>query len=496
MNNFKRYGAILALLMLVCAFPAGVQAVTLDTSGTCTPDKGAYVCNDGAFQFVKAGWATKPVFAIEMKNQCSLVNRDGYMPGWGGGGVKFEVVSIIGRYNYDTGWTQEKIIHQGVEIIVETMTCAKNPWAYGYNAAGCSAPTIQNTVQYCGGPVPLGGPFPLSVQYMSGDLLAALQEWDKHRNDTDPLANWDPYATPSSYSVLQITSPTSGASIGEHAASFPLSLQNLPATPPGGVAKKVLMRWQRAQEVPEWQGDIHIPPGTYDWFTFTGPPSEAWSKSFPLTVAVEPGYFAGKPGHYRVQVKLANETWWSDWRSFWIGQPTVDAKKLSKTPAMVAVKKNALSAKMPAAAIKSQGTKGQVASSTKMAIKQAVVVVEGLGYKPTPTKPGDQVDLMITFKNKGEVASSADLKYSVSCIVKSGGPACAVASTTRAINKSIPAGQTYYVELDGATPAKAGTYEVTVKPVGGAADSGKTITIDVGLKIKPTKGAVTPVKKQ
>jgi hypothetical protein len=327
----------------------------------------------------------------------------------------------------------------------------------------------------------------------------ALRNWDDHKDDLDPLAGWDPYGTPPSYSNLKITSPTSGAAIGEHAASFILSLSGLPYVPPGGVAKKVLMRWQRAQELPEWQGDIHIPAGTYDWFPFTGPP-DAWSSQFPLTVAVEPGYFAGKPGHYRLQVKLASETWWSDWRTFWIGQPTFDAKKLTKTPALVAVKKNALSAKMPAAAIKSQGTKGQVASSTKMAkqvtLKQAVVVVDSLGYKPAPTKPGNQVDLMILFKNKGEVASSADLKYSVSCTVKSGGPACAVASTTRAINKSIPAGQTYYVELDGATPAVAGTYEVTVKPVGGAADNGKTITIKVGFTLKPTKGVITPTKRQ
>jgi hypothetical protein len=499
MNNLKRCFTVLIFLMLVFAVPVWVHGVTLDRSGTCTPDKGAYVCNDGAFQFIKAGWATtKPVFVIEMKNQCSLVRRDSYMPGWGGGGVKFETVSIIGRYNYDTHFTQEKIIHQGAEIIVVSMTCANNPWAYGYSAAGCSAPTIQNTVQYCGGPVPLDGPFPLSVRYLSSDLLAALQNWDKNRDATDPLAGWDPYGTPPGYSGLKITAPASGASIGEHAASFTLTLQNLPS---GGLAKKVLMRWQRAQEVPEWQGDIHVPPGTYDWFTFTGPPSEAWSNQFPLTVAVEPGPFAGKPGHYRLQVKLASETWWSDWRSFWIGQPTFDVKKLSKTPALVAMKKNSLSAKMSITPVKGQVTKGgQVASSAKMTkqvtLKQAVVVVDSLSYRPAPTKPGNQVDLMITFKNKGQAASSADLKYSVSCIVKNGGPACAVAATTRAINKSIPAGQAYGFTLAGATPAVVGTYEVTVKPVGGAADSGRTVTINVAPTLKPTKGTLTPVKKR
>jgi hypothetical protein len=105
------------------------------------------------------------------------------------------------------------------------------------------------------------------------------------------------------------------------------------------------------------------------------------------------------------------------------------------------------------------------------------------------------VDLIITFKNKGLVASSADLKYTVSCTVKSGGPGCAVASSTRSINKSIPAGQTHSITLAGATPAVAGTYEVTVKPEGGAVDSGKTITINVGLKVTP-KGIIKPTQRQ
>ena len=330
---------------------------------------------------------------------------------------------------------------------------------------------------------------------MPGDLLAALKNWDDHKDDDDPLADWDPYGAPPGSSALKITSPASNASIGEHAASFTLSLQNLPSTPPGGIAKKVLIQWQRAQEVPEWQGDIHVPAGTYDWFPFTGPP-DAWSTAFPLTVAVEPGYFAGKPGHYRVQVKLANETWWSPWRYFWIGQPTYDFKKVKQTSSMAAMKKSAMSAKMQGT-IKSRGTAASATQAAKpMTLKKASVVVESLGYKPAPTTPGKMVDLIITFKNKGLAASSPDLKYSVSCVVKSGGPACAVASTTRSINKAIPAGQTHSVTLAGATPAVAGTYEVTVKPEGGAVDSGKTITINVRVKVKPTKGTLTPIKRQ
>ncbi len=498
MNHFKRYFTVLVFLMLVFALPAWVQGVTLDTSGTDTCSPG-YVCNGGAFQFKGTDWY-KPgkVFFIDFTHQCSGVCLQQYMPGWGGGGVNFQIVTIHGEYDYDTGSTHEQIKHQGKIIIEETLKCAKNPWAYGCVAAGCGQATVVNKVTINGKSVSLDPPYPLSVRYMSGDLLMAIQNWDIHKDDPDPLADWDPYGTPDGYSALKITSPASNASIGEHAASFTLALQNLPSVPPGGLAKKVLMRWQRAQEVPEWQGDIHIQPGTYDWFPFTGPP-DAWSTQFPLTVAVEPGYFAGKPGHYRVQVKLANETWWSPWAFFWIGQPTFNVKKLSQNTTMASLKKNMMTAKMQGT-MKSKGTKGQVASSTKMTkqvtLKQAVVVVESLGYKPAPTKPGDQVDLIITFKNKGLVASSADLKYSVSCTVKSGGPACAVASTTRPINKAIPGGQTHSITLAGATPAKAGTYEVTVKPEGVAVDSGKTITIEVKIKLKPTKGVITPTKRQ
>jgi len=493
MNNFKRYCTILVLLMLIFAFPAWVQGVTLDTSGTCEP---GYVCNSGAFQFLGTKWYD-PHFSIDLNHQCSGVNLNQYMPGWGGGGVDFKVVKIHGEYNYDTGFTKEKLIHEGKVIIEETLYCAKNPWAYG-SEAGCGAPTIKNNVIVCTVPVPLQGPFPLSVRYLPNDLLMALRQWDEKKNEPDPLADWDPYGTPDGYSALKIISPASNAIIGEHVSSFTLALQNLP---PANAAKKVLMQWYYLKEIPAgWQGDIYMSESTYDWYPFNGPPS-AMSTAFPLTVAVEPGYFAGKPGRYRVQVKLESETWWSPWRNFWIGQPTFTAGKFKKIETMAAkTEKKMITAKM-LGPMKSQGTGGPAASSTKVAkqvvtLKKAVVVVESLAYKPAPTTPGKMVDLIITFKNKGLADSSASLKYSVSCIVKSGGPACAVASSTRSINKAIPAGQTHSITLAGATPAVAGTYEVTVKPEGGAVDSGKTITINVGLKIKPTKGTLTPTKRQ
>jgi hypothetical protein len=131
-----------------------------------------------------------------------------------------------------------------------------------------------------------------------------------------------------------------------------------------------------------------------------------------------------------------------------------------------------------------------------MTLKQAAVVVEGITYTPLPAIAGSPVDLLVTFRNKGQTDSSAPLKYSVSCTVKSGGPACLVPSSTRSINASIPAGKTYTITLAGSNPAVIGKYEVTIKPEDGSADSGKTITIDVGLKIKPTKGTLAPTKKQ
>lgn len=490
MNHFQRYSMVLVLAMLAFALPVQVQGVTLDTTGTDTCSPG-YVCNDGAFKFLGTHWY-KPgkAFSVDFTHQCSAVCLQQYMPGWGGGGVNFQTVKIHGEYDYDNGSTYEKITHNGQIIIEERMTCAKNPWAHGADA-GCGQAAIVNKVTINGRSVTLDPPYPLSVRYMPGDLFMALHNWDKNKDAPDPLADWDPYGTPSGYSSLKITTPANEQIIGEHAASFTLTLQNLPSS-----SQKVLMVWQRAQELPEWQGDIHIQPGTYDWFPFTGP-SETWSTSFPLTVAVEPGFFAGKPGHYRVQVKLSNETWWSAWKYFWIGQPTYDSQKLLKSnAAMAAIKKNSLSTKMATGQQKIigvEGAKAPVVVNAPTMIKMPAVIVNSVSYKPAPTKPGNMVDLIITFKNKGQASSSANLKYSVNCGVKSGGPACVVASKTYPINKSIPAGQTYQLTLTGSTPALAGKFEVTVKPEGGTADSGRTITIDVGPKIEATK--VKAIKK-
>lgn len=504
MNNFKRYFTVLVFLMLIFVLPSGVQGETLEMRGTlrCNP---GYVCNTGFFQLIGTKWE-RPLFSISFKHYCAAVNQiDGYMPGWGGKGEDWKLVTIQGEYNYDTRLTVEKIIHEGKVVIQETLYCNRNPWVWG--PGYCNYPTnIVNLVTVCNDPswpVPLHGPYPLSIQYLPSDLFVALREWEKNKETPDPLAKWDPYAKPDGLptSKLYINSPNRDQVIDKNAASFYLIIEGIPSVPPGGLNRKVLMRWEGLQEIPAgWNKDIYNPEVSYDWYPFNGPPF-AWASKSPLifTVAVNPGYFAGKPGRYRVQVKLDNETGWTSRTPFWIGPPTFKAGELKKIEAMaMQTQKKVMSAKM-GGVIKSQGTPAstKVAKEAKhgMTLKQAEVVVESLAYKPAPTKPGEMVDLIITFKNKGQVASNASLKYSVSCTVKSGGPSCAVASSTRPINKAIPAGQTHSITLAGATPAVAGTYEVTVKPEGGDDESDKTITINVGLEIKP-KGIIKPTKKQ
>ena len=503
MNNFKRYFTVLVFLMLIFVLPNGVQGVMLQQYGTMTCNPG-YVCNTGFFQLIGTKWE-RPLFSISFNHYCAAVNNmQGYMPGWGGTGEDWKLVKIQGEYNYDTRLTVEKIIHEGKVIIQETLYCNRNPWVWG--PGYCGAPTIVNQVTVCAGSqtVPLHAPYPLSLQYLPGYLFVALREWEKNKETPDPLANWDPSGKPDypvPTSKLHIDAPDSDQVIDKNAASFYLIIDGLPSVPPGAPKRKVLMRWEGLQEIPAgWNKDIYYAQATYDWYPFNGPPF-AWASNSPLivTVAMNPGYFAGKPGRYRVQVKLDNETAWTDWRPFWIGPPTIKAGDIKKIETMaMQTQKKVMSAKM-GIVTKSQGTPASTKVVTEakqgMTLKQAEVVVEDLDCKPASPTPGKMVDLIITFKNKGQAASSAALKYSVSCTVKNGGPSCPVASSTRSINKAIPAGQTHSITLAGATPAVAGTYEVTVKPEGGDDESDKTITINVGLEIKP-KGIIKPTKKQ
>lgn len=496
MNTYKRYVAVAIFLSVVCAFPAWVQGGpwgVLDRSGTCTdcdPNPG-YVCTPGSFQFLGTEYYPQyQSFVINLKGQCGYVaDMSKYLPGWGGGGYTPVPLDIRGEYDYNTKWAKETISQNGKILLEGNFQCAQNPWTNGAYQSGCTGKYINfSTKQPANFIHP---PYPKSAQYMPSELLVALHDWEKNKDKPDPLANWDPNAPPPGYSVLKITSPAPYASIDEHAPSFTLALEGLPHVPPGVLGKKILMRWQYLQEIPEgYHGDIYFPKGSYDWVPFDGPPA-ALSTSFPLTVPVEPGYFAGKPGRYRVQVKLESETWWSPWRSFWIGKKPAIYNNIDKEMAIESkanqTQMKKLSLQMKRGIAKAEGTGASATQvATGMKFKKANVVVETLAYKPAPATPGKMIDLIITFKNKGLAESSPDLKYSVTCTVKSGGPACAVASCTRSINKAIPAGKTHSVTLAGATPAVAGTYEVTVKPEGGSADSGMTITINVGLKIKPT----------
>ena len=92
----------------------------------------------------------------------------------------------------------------------------------------------------------------------------------------------------------------------------------------------------------------------------------------------------------------------------------------------------------------------------------SMVTIESVGFKPAPLVAGSAVDLILTFKNGGTAASDPNLKYTLGCRVKSGGP-CPVPNTTRLVSATgIAPGMTAGETLAGASPAKAGDYELTV----------------------------------
>ncbi len=127
-------------------------------------------------------------------------------------------------------------------------------------------------------------------------------------------------------------------------------------------------------------------------------------------------------------------------------------------------------------------------------IKMSKLVVESVGVKPVPTVQGNAVDLIVTFKNKGLAESNAETKYTISCVVKSGGPACPVPNVTRPVNKAVAAGQTHQVTLAGAGGAAVGVYDVNVKVEGEASGITATINVTSGVQLKPKKKAPAAVQ--
>ena len=116
------------------------------------------------------------------------------MPGWGGGGADFRNVSVTGVYRYSTGQTMETVRKDdsaGPIVLKVTLTCDKNPWMWPFEVS-CDAPSdVMNNTG-----VKISGPYPLTARNLESSAVVALREWEQHKDDPDPLADWDPDAHP------------------------------------------------------------------------------------------------------------------------------------------------------------------------------------------------------------------------------------------------------------------------------------------------------------
>jgi hypothetical protein len=518
----KCLAGTLALLALAPA--AGAN--TLDSSGTGPEAWPGYFCRS-PFDFVGMSWNKQyALFTIDVKGQCGVIQDPSkYMPGWGGGGADFKNVDVAGVYHYADGTAKETVRHEGKIILETSLKCDKNPWVHPIDST-CTVAPLPAAVNNSG--VAVNGPYPVSAKYVETSAVIALGTWEQNKDKPDPLADWDPTGTPPGYSALTIAGPTPYQSIPDTAPGFSLALGGIP---PGSSAR-VLMNWQNMVQGPEWAGDIHLSEeARWDWWAFPGPPPFAMAGAFPLTVAVNPGFFVGKPGLYRLQVKLESETWWSRWQYFWIGPPQENIPHGSSISAAAAMhmktafkkKITGLDAKSaqrlllpasPAPVKKGVAVKGALVTPTtpppppvstppggtvgaaKPALARnvtaiaprAVVKLETVAFKPAPLLAGTPVDAMLTFKNAGTAPSDPGLTYTLACTVKSGGHACPVAGTTRLVSATaLDPGQGLTVTLAGASPAEPGSYELSIA-IGQAKAKVYPFVVNAPkLKIQPQK---------
>lgn len=487
----KHLNHLLASTLLVAVFASGAGAAWLDTSGTGPePSKAAYFCRS-PFDFLGSKLNQYQTFSLDLEGQCGIIqDPEAYMPGWGGGGTDWKIVTVYGTFDYDDGNAKETVRHEGKIILDTTLNCVdksnpgvkRNPWIHPYDTACSIVGTQTNNAG-----VAVAGPFPKTALYMETSAVIALRKWEADKDTPDPLENWDPMGTPPGYSALKVASPTAYQSIPEGAASLSLSLTGTPSA----ASAKVLMSWQQIRKLDQLQGDIVLPQETWDWFPFSGP-AFATVGSFPLAVAVNGGAFAGKPGLYRVQVKLDGEAWWSPWRPFWIGPPQSGVPTGTQFEAASALRvKTLMKTKLPGgqarslmpagaaplsgggpgpapALVKPQSAPGPAVKSSaetnigKIAVAQASVAVESVGFKPAPLNAGRPVDVILTFKNNGFAASDPVLTYTLTCTVQSGGPDCPIPATTRPFGSAIDPGKILSTTLAGATAASAGDYELSV----------------------------------
>ena len=116
------------------------------------------------------------------------------------------------------------------------------------------------------------------------------------------------------------------------------------------------------------------------------------------------------------------------------------------------------------------------------------IVVQSLSYtRPQgrkvgePFYEGEGTTLAISFRNIGKAKSDKDDKYTISCLVKSGGPEGPVKNETKPFRKEIAPNDTA-LRLLSVTLKKAGEYDITVKVIGDHSVSQKTVKLKVAKK--------------
>jgi hypothetical protein len=493
---------------------------TRDSSGTGPAAWPGYFCRN-PFDFVGMSWSKQyRIFTIDLKGQCGVIQDPSkYTEGWGGGGADFRNVEVAGVYHYENaatnenaGDTEETVRLEGKLILKTSLKCDKNPWLFPYEVT-CTVSPAPAPINNSG--VAVNGPYPVSARYLETSAILGLRKWEVDKDKPDPLADWDPSGTPPGYSALTIASPTSYQSIPAAAPGFSLALTGIaPAS-----QAKVLLNWQNIVQGPEWAGDIHLSEeARWDWWAFAGPPPFALAGAFPL--AVPPGPFTGKPGLGPPQENIPHSDGFQV--SAGLRQKAVLKKKFTALD-----NKSAQRLLMPVSpkesvALKGSAPKGVVAArsivptpapasaplappaplprpagtmKTAKVVKartlstgvlKAGVTLESVAFKPAPLVAGTPVDIALSFKNGGTVASDPGLKYTIACLVKSGGPNCPVANTTRPVSASgIGPGMSVTASLAGASPAEAGSYELTIA-IGEA--KGRSFPLSVGVvKMQPQK---------
>ncbi len=294
-------------------------AVTLDREGKLPPPP-YYTCHN-SFDFKGAGG--KPYFEIQLEAWCGAHPADG-IPGWTP--VDWKRVAIFGRYNYDTGVTEEQV-WLGPDVLLEvSMTCSANPWAH-FPDCSLTQPVVNNTHTV------VNGPFPVSAYRIPHSLRTSLENWEQTPSTESLLADFDPLGGPQPAPKVKVVSPTTFPVqvFPENATGFELDVDSTSGDNNAMVPATLEIEWHQLEETPTVVGDIAMPADKTHWWqplSFPAPTLAQWS-DFPLSLA---NYFAGKPGHYKVRVrgKFIDDGWSSEVK-FQIGDPGFDLPQSEQT---------------------------------------------------------------------------------------------------------------------------------------------------------------------